>query len=559
MPRQRIKPTLQDFVLFLEASECPQIEGPARGRVTFLCQQKEIVEFFAECLKKVEPTRKVPANLAFEAGQVFFDLDGSVEEVRLTGQYSRRSSRRGQWETAEWLTQVKPNVRYTDTVVNSEEVISQGKLALNLLDERRLNISVLKITENLQSPLLNEKEPTQYASTEQILVSFRVKPRSKRDIFPDAVTIGTTLEVPASPHYALLHKSIAYISHPKTWSTETDNGFFKYYDLRGRAFDARVFFNPPAANQEELEQQFNTVRPDLVADIVDIFHTHWMFNGRPRLVEITLADILNYRKQAVTALTMRNHCNAVSNALALRMNVGRQGSRGHKVIHLTEAVVAESVGDQLLSSLKVECPRTHTIIPFEHTPGSGIKRLNTKQQAHAIHFVYGVHVLFRQQLPPTMYTADASGDGLTFYNPESGAQFRRELLSWDDLKQCNSKRLLRYLRAEWRRNASAYRHGRRYRTWDAHFADAGIIIPSGKAQQRRFVKDLVTQVDMLCNQRFLVGEPHLKSLCYHKDDRQKFVPVVQLPLSDFLRLRVTLKPPSEFLESILKHYPKAKR
>lgn len=519
MPRKKTSSNLKRFILFLEASECPIIRPGEGNGVTVLCSEEDIIECFVEWFDDVKSTRhKIPRNLRFESGQAFFNLDGTIEEVRLTGKYVRGGSRK----TVEWSTTVRPNVTRWDITAQPRDVIPQGNLALNPLDERRLNIAALRVPEELLSLAQKDEAKQDDSRKSSIWVSFRERPRLEPDMFPSQFAEEKLLRIPASPVYVLLHQAIASMSKPGAWTAFTEESWFKFHELPHHPFSARAFFYPAGCDAQEMQRRFAHVRPDLLADIVDIFYAHWFANGRPEWTKITIEQILKYRGLPITKAALEKHIEAVRDAQALQLNFGSLTERGNKIIRLHKSTE----------------PQT--------TPVSS----SLLQQARGQQYIYCVGVYFRREIGPTTYFT-AAGEGLTLYNPKMGILFDQEVLTWHEVTEAYAKRLMRYLRAEWRCNPKEYEKQGRYRAWEKHLTDAGIFFPSTPAKQKKFMFHLLLAVKTLCIKGLLEGNPHISSACY--EDKINFRPMEEISLPELLKLRVALLPPMGSLTYVTKY------
>jgi hypothetical protein len=254
---------------------------------------------------------------------------------------------------------------------------------------------------------------------------------------------------------------------------------------------------------DALDKRFKEIRGDLVADVIDILFHHWFVNRPPRdgAVNITLGQILAYRKKEVETKELQIHFDAMRDARALRLRDALFDNE--PLLHL--------------SALRRE------LFDVDGSPGAGL--------------------LYRYT-PGHFLAAFLKTDNFFI------APYARKVWELDPYRDSIAKRLARYLRGEWRMNPEGYIKGtnnRRYRTWAAHFKDAGIELPYPD-DPARAIKTVEKQIEKLyyCDALAECGRA-----IYHPDDLST---LDNLPrrgkLPAFLSLRVHLAPAADVSDAL---------
>jgi hypothetical protein len=134
------------------------------------------------------------------------------------------------------------------------------------------------------------------------------------------------------------------------------------------------------------------------------------------------------------------------------------------------------------------------------------------------------------------------------------APYVRRIWELDPYNDQIAKRLARYLRGEWKRNIEGYVRGLgkpRFRTWEAHFKDAGIDVEAvNKDDPARTIRTVREQLAKLydCNALAECGRE-----IYHPDDVGTFDNLPRYnKLKAFLALRVHLGPTAEVADELRK-------
>jgi len=500
-------------------------------RHTFGVTCTEIIVFLQVCLKALGYTTTIPKNLDFHGAQVFFDR-GQPQEIRISGEYQRKSSTRGRLETVSWPPPDspyrnrigKPCVEAAGAVALDSLHLRQGRLLLDVADVGRCNISACRIS-------VSDAIPGSDAAPNLVWLSVH-SGTAQADPLP--LTPSVTAEmatVPNSFFFAAVQQALAYVAESDRWKTYHDGAkYSKYFDIGKRADDykeslvslndlpVRVIYSVPKATPTEVEARFAAMSPDLVADVLDILTAHWLAQDRPHHTTISLSDVLRARGRDLQPYNFKSHTVAVHDAFALRLAVG-----------------SPTAGYSVLMPSKSE----------SDTGGPGIRGVGQHQ---LISFGAGANIRHAT-------TARLPDNQSNFYNPTLATAFGPRLWHLDPRKYSWAKRLARYLRVDWRRNPEAYARCARYRTWRSHFEDAGIN-PVGhyRNEFRTFEKALAKQLEKLVALDIIGGNPQADiNLYVNPYGKSLWSRISTLEL--FLDLQVCLPPPSNVQQHNAKYKP----
>ena len=305
------------------------------------------------------------------------------------------------------------------------------------------------------------------------------------------------------------------------WSTNEDEGF-KYF--QGKAVS--VSYKPPeifsedwwAQQREEtlaaLDRRFASIRNDMTADIVDVMFHHWRATKRreqsPTGVEktaITLRQICEYR--GITA----NKNNIERAYLAMR---------DVRCFRLAGGSVEESLFD--ISTVEAQPSLWGSAEPPQSDTA----------------FVYS----------PGYFLSQAVQDEPIFLAP-----FMRCVWKLDPYRHAHAKRLMRYLRGEWRMNMGKYlreadQEPSRYRTWAQVLTDSGINFEDSEATKNpsRFMHSIEEALNTLHGLQAIrdCGEA-----IYHPDDLPTYKSLPRKgAFARWLSLRVSIEPPAHVREAL---------
>lgn len=253
------------------------------------------------------------------------------------------------------------------------------------------------------------------------------------ELHPDFSSL-LVARVPNSPLDRAIYNALAVKDLPGRWKeVEVKNA--KACTLRNAevrylpdsVVEITKALGPSAEPLTRVDQSFQAMKGDLVADIIDILYWHWLENGRLNPTQISLSQILKYRKVKPGSVLEKTHWAALLDTFALHL-VTKTGCDPVFVFHRAYS-----------TSLRGK-------------PGP-------PTQEECVSYTPGAHI-----------TA-AIGNRHTYLAPYSSI-----LLKLDPYRQSFAKRFARYLRAEWRLNPEGYIPTReaRYRCWGDHLTGAGI-------------------------------------------------------------------------------------
>lgn len=323
------------------------------------------------------------------------------------------------------------------------------------------------------------------------------------------------------------HFGLTKLDCQGAWLTNEDEGF-KYF--QGKAVS--VSYKPPEIFSEDwwiqqrektlaaLDRRFASIRNDMTADIVDVMFHHWRITKKKQSATgvektaITLRQICEYR--GITA----NKSNLERAYLSMR---------DVRCFRFTSASVEEALFE---------------IATYNPQPALW----GSEEPPHAdIAFVYSPGYFLSQAL---------EGE------PIFVAPFMRRVWELDPYRHAHAKRLIRYLRGEWRMNMGKYLRApgqtpTRYRTWSEVLTDSGINFEQSEATKnpQRFIKSindaLSTLYDLEAIRECGGTVCHAEDLSNHKSKGRKGA------FARWLNLRVCIEPPADVREAL--HESNARR
>lgn len=348
------------------------------------------------------------------------------------------------------------------------------------------------------------------------------------------------LEVWATPYVALVHLPVGQLSleletdtellarlpnhnfdrdlqrslmlHPKNWRSNDDLGYYYHQGKEGHT----VVYQPsevelalgdaPARALDLLDQRFNKLKNETVADVIDILFHHWNTHkdSGTGAVPINAARLCEYRGKTLSGENLELHWHALRDAFSLTLR-GTKSDINAKVFDFA------SQG--------------------ENQDGPGAR------------YVYRPGIFLEYAL---------RGEELYF------TPFLQKVWALDPVRNNEAKRLARYLRGDWRMNTEKYlvaesgaARAARWHSWEFLLAESGIDIETHRQGKnpKRLIETMARAVETLY-QMEIIAEGGFD--IYHPDDRKL---AENLPLRGaldaWLTLRVCLAPSAKLREALI--------
>jgi hypothetical protein len=306
--------------------------------------------------------------------------------------------------------------------------------------------------------------------------------------------------------------------YPKLWGTNEEKAT-RYFDGReGHVVEyqpsevEKALGDAPERALTALDERFNNLKSEAVADVIDILFHHWHATKDPQTNAATInaAKLCEYRNKTLSGENLELHWHALKDAFSFTL---REMSSDLKA----RVFFSESEG--------------------ESTEGPGAK------------YVYS---------PGFMLQYALKGQPLYF------APFLQKVWALDPVRENEAKRLARYLRADWRMNTQDYltaesggARAARWHTWAFLLAEAGIDVETYRKKAngkpypdgpRRLIETIARAVETLY-QMEVIAEGGFD--IYHPSDRKA---AENLPprgkLDAWLSLRVCLAPSAALREAL---------
>lgn len=299
---------------------------------------------------------------------------------------------------------------------------------------------------------------------------------------------------------------------PKLWGRNEEKATRYFNGREGHVVEyqpsevEKSLGNAPERALTALDERFNQLRSETVADVIDILFHHWNATKDPQTnaTSINAAKLCEYRNKTLSGENLELHWHALKDAFSFTL---RETSSDLKA----RVFFSESEG--------------------ENTEGAGAR------------YVYSIGFMLQYAL---------KGQPLYF------APFLQKVWALDPVRENEAKRLARYLRADWRMNTQDYltaesgaTRAARWHSWAFLLSEAGIDIETHKSGKnpKRLIQTIARAVETLY-QMEIIAEGGFD--IYHPSDRKA---AENLPprgaLDVWLALRVCLAPSAALREALL--------
>lgn len=414
------------------------------------------------------------------------------------------------WPSETQITLQTPDGTGTPTVLQATEIegpIIESPFAVTFYPHEN---GVACILDNQAVAFNRPAEDTERTRQRNAALNIKIPPIKKpgakwRREMAQPLQNAEITQVPNDPANVLFGEAIARLG---SWKTN-EHECFKYAQNGTSIVSFHIDEEIPDAFSEQLLQtldtRFTAMKGDLVADVADILFWHWYANKRPAYAEITLSQILEYRRKIEPGPdTIKEHWQAMRDIRSIKLR--GDGIESESLFHISAAQFSEANA----TSLK-------TI--YRYHPGYF---LSEAIQKDAFYIAY----------------------------------FARSVWQLDYFRDAYAKRLARVLRAEWRRNPASYLPAAhplvqtpRYRTWAMLLSDAGIDYENGiaKTEPTRFIKAIESELEKLYSRAEFIRE--CAPACYHSDDRKKRENLPRYnSLKTWLSLRTHIAPAADITD-----------